>query len=470
MEGTKVLLTEETRLEEVNNSVIEMFSSDYMPLVDNMLSNDFLRSLNTRSRIVEYIHEGNVTALVRFGFPEDIVSVMIECSHLMPDVLGTVSHPARLDLYRLSAEINCAIVLSRIGRGALGTIRFPYYDSTPLGDKSVLNPFFIGKDVFKLRGRSTYDVVEISDIVVSLESSEEEILSKLYNMITPTLFREVKNQVKTEQRGAVLSYIKEMMHYRFSNLVSCIKSSQNRVTIGRFLMDFQDSIITELLVLGSGDSLDQALGFEKPLLISGDLEYLNVIRKTFVCVFDSRGCGGLARIFPPGDLALVEISGRIGTLSKCKKGDFCLRFDCNKELFVSLEEGMSLLINAKVFLSKAEMVVIALNGITIHMGSEYDLRNIILSNIGLSNQALSYMRYLRLGKDKRHGIPGIMIAVGKGLPLSLPLLYLVLGPKGIIDFLKKKIGKSSNSDLLTEESLRTLFARNLIRDSKDHLP
>ncbi len=469
MENVSVLLPEEVSLEDGNYSVIEIFSSKDMPLVDNMLSTNFLNSLDTRSKVVEYIREGNILALVRFGFPEDVVNVMVKCSRFMPDILGTVSHPAKLDLYRGSSEINCALALSRIGDYHIRSVKFPYYDSTSLDDKSVINPFFIGKDVFKLKGRSACDEVEVEEIITLLVSSEDEVVRKLYNMITPALFKEVKNQVKIEQRGYVMSYTKELMHYRFSRIVNCIQSSRKRVSIGRFLMNFQDGILSELLGLGYGNSLDQRLGFGSPTLVSEDIEYLNTLRETFVLILNSRGSDGLASLFPIGDLAFVEIRGIHWILSKCKKGNFCLRSYDNGESFVSLKDGISLLINAKLFLAKAEMVAVILNGITIHMGSEYDLRETILSNIGLSNQALHYMKSLRLGKDKKHGTKGISVSVGKGLYLSLPLLYLTLGPKGVIDFLKKKIGKSPESDLLTEERLRTLFARSLVRDSKEHL-
>ena len=444
------------------------------PLIDKFIQ-ELEGSLEFRDKIMHLLDAKDLQTLQNLGFPSELYGLMELMNDRGPDILISTSHAEELDLYKLISLLNLQLTLPCIGKNGnnLTRIRSDYLDTVGLSS-SVISPFKIGSigvddDLFgikNLTGESILSAQDLRDIEDRLRIKTDLIVESIMSQLNPNISQAIRSKTLSIDIGnqkQLKQQISINLITRMNDLIDIVgrvkNSSISPISVSKFLMLFEKQLNSKILGIENSLSVEESLGISSDLL-SDDKEYLDTIKKGISLLTESYGVK-FPKIISIGGLAILEINGVKGLLSKKSEGRFVFNSIYGKQEEIDESEIGDLLANSIIPLAKLETVCLIGGGITIQMGSEYGIRDEIISRLGVSGMAKEYLSRLRIGNDKQQGNEGIILR-GTNNYIPLTLAYVILGKNKLQNLINRKIGRTSKPDEFYNHELKKLFSEELV--------
>lgn len=459
-----------------------IFKEGNFPLIDKF-ANQLKEVVPIRDKVVQNLEEGNVTNLEKMGFPQDIIPVMQLWKQEGPDILGSFAHPEELDLYKFVSLFNLKAFQKRM---ALSGVDFPkilinYYDTVLIG-RSAEKPFKLGSfgsdfNLFGVKekevGSSEVSKEKARDLKEKFKDESTKISDALFIQLREDVVYTMREKEAVKGRKKiVLEGIKRGLERRVLNLATTFEKiaplQRSEITLSQLLMDFQKELGN--IIFNSPFSslaLEEQFGYESILFSKND-NFLNLVKESVKILIETRGIILLKSIIAPweGLAIIVQNGGDRLMLTKDEENNFCF-LDKFKEAQRLPDDKVMRFLFQGLPLGKLESLALIAGGFTLHMGSEYGIREKVVKILGASGEAEKYLLGLRIGEDKEQGNEGILfqnLEKNSKNYMPLPLMYVLLGRDGTKKFISQIVGETNKPYELGLADLRCFVAQQLVNE------
>ena len=433
--------------------------------------------LSIRKRVEDAVEKNNTEVLIKMGFPETIHPLMKLWNKKGPDILTSFSHPEEFDTYKLIGALQLRQFLDQVDDNQFKKpiIVLPYFDTVPV-HKSAIKPLKVADIGYDINIFGVLDDKKVSstsslsaETIGNAQSNFEQKIPTIASELIKSLQGDIIAANKATNRGIISSEVliqtKQLIEQRLSILLDIYKhaaptSRRQPRKISRILMDTQQAIVSQIFANEIGNqSFETALG-HSAVLASENINYLTLSRDSIKALPQEHCAHILKKSINPGEGLAVSING--GTrqvLSKNSEDNFTLRDITGREEVITTQQAMSFA-TSEMPLGKLEFIAMLGGGKTLHMGSEYNVRERIIDALGITGDAKNYVMNLRIGNDKEHGVEAIQLD-GTETYVPLALLYVFFGEKGVKNILSENL-TTHRALVMTRQQLRKSASESLV--------
>lgn len=454
-------------------AIIERWAKDY----------DAIES--RRQEICTLARSGNSGQLIEQGFPADMAEIMCMWQHAsIPDIVGSFLHPEGLDTAHLYGVLNAAEFhrrdpLLNIRLLHLDTIGYRKYTESPFqfGTFGVPLNMFGVTEVGKATAASSglyapRSADAMRERLAQFDAGQPSVVQRIFSQIEPHIESAIHSRQVRHKRKELRIFIQSYLRQQYTDLVHAYDEAlelsvgiDETVYMSELLYNYKLAVSRRIFPDAQETDISESL-------FSGDRQIVSLIRETIGHLVRGRGVDFLRRSAGPGEglsLVAAQNTGR-QMLVMDHDGRFKVVGD-NEESYVDDEAVQTIVANG-LPLAKLFIAALVASGTVYHLGSEQGeaMREQIITALGIEREEIrQYLQALHMGENGTYGNKGIRLKGSRSV-VPMPLLYLLLGPQGLRQFVAVRQGRRADALELSAQGIARQAGRYLVRTALAQLP
>ncbi len=446
---------------------------------------DYLAVEEQRQEVCALAREGDVGQLVARGFPADMAQIMCDWQRPgIPDVVGSFLHPESLDVSYIYGLLNAADLQKRLPELRvhllhLDSVGYRKHSESPFNFGSFGSPHNmfgvveVGKAAVAnsaLYAPRSYE--DVSQRAVQFSEVGDAIVRRIFSQLEPYIENAIHAQRLRHRRKEIKAWISNHLRQNhadldelYQNAVAGSVESDDSIYMSQLLHRYKAAVSRQVLLEESSQS-----GISESLF-SADRLVLPLVRHSIRSLIGSRGVDFLRQVAEPGEGLCLMAPRNVARqmLVMGESGQFKVVGDGQERLVG--DDDVAAILEGGLPLAKLFVVAMVASGSVYHLGSEQAerMRDKIIDVLGVAyDSPRQYLRGLHMGENGGYANKGVKLKNRRSF-MSLPMLYLLLGPRGLREFVAIRQGNRADPLELSAKDVARLASRHLVSRARDQL-